>query len=182
MRRLLLFFTIVALGVTMGACTTEVIQQSSEAKVFATADELVADAKTRIKEVSIEEFRTKFDGEDPFILIDIRTVKEHNAGFIPSSISMPRGVLEFRIMSEKVWDDEGMYVPKKDEAIYLYCKKGQRGTLAAESLQKMGYTNVFNIQGGFLNWKKNYAEDIEKIETAGATEMAVGEEDDSGGC
>ncbi len=181
MKKLVFTLGAIALIVFMGSCSGKPKEQAKEQKIFATADELVADAKTRIKEISIEDFRAQYDGEDAFVLIDVRTVKEHNAGFIPSSISIPRGVLEFRILSEKVWDDEGMYVPKKEEAIFIYCKKGHRGTLAAESLEKMGYSNVTNIQSGFSGWKAKYAEDIEKIESAGGFEAAA-EEEDAGGC
>jgi len=151
-------------------------------KVFATADEMVADAKTRVQEISSEELKNVLEGDEPYILLDVRTAKEHNKGYIPGSILMPRGVLEFRIASEKVWDNEGMYVPEKGELILIYCKKGSRGSLSADALQRLGYTNVKNLFGGFLEWKKVNPEMIEVNEEAVGVGAAAAEEEDAGGC
>lgn len=163
-------------------CNNTEATQSNEAKIFATVDEMVADAKTRVQELTVQELNTILEGEEPFILLDVRTVSEHNGAYIPGSISMPRGVVEFRIASEPVWDNEGMYPPAKDELLLIYCKKGSRGALTADALQRMGFTNVKNVTGGFLEWKANFPEKIEVNEAAAGFTGAAAQEEDSGGC
>lgn len=156
--------------------------QNAEAKVFATVDDMVADAQTRIQELSVQELNSILEGEEPFILLDVRTVEENNSGYIPGSISMPRGVVEFRIASEPVWDNEGMYPPTTEDLILIYCKKGSRGALTADALQHLGYTNVKNITGGFLEWKANYPDKVEVNEAAAGFTGGSTQEASSGGC
>ncbi len=138
--------------------------------VYEDAKEMVREAKAGITEISIEDFRTKMDGDDPFILIDVREPGEYDESNIPGSISIPRGVLEFKIANEKFWDDEGMYVPEKDEEIIVYCKKGELGALAAETLVILGYTNVKSLAGGWVVWEygpEALEEEEEEVEEAG---------------
>jgi len=144
---------------------------------FKTAKELVVEAKTRISEISATDFHELFNASDYF-LIDVRTKAEFNNGHIPGSISIPRGVLEFRIDNEEIWANEEMYMPLKEELIILYCKKGSRAALAADALRKMGYTNVKSIAGGWLKWKYNYPK-LKEVSNSGNTGGHVEEE---GGC
>lgn len=144
-------------------------------------DELVEDSKKNITEISAQDLKALMDNAESYILIDVRESDEHNSEFIPGSISIPRGVLEFRINNEQVWDKEGMYPPLKEDLIILYCKKGHRGTLSVESLIKLGYTNVKNVTGGWLEWKTNFPDVFDVNESAGgAPTIASGGE--SGGC
>lgn len=144
----------IALGVFLYGCSCE--------KSYEGVDEMVKSAKAEIEEISVEDFKAKYDNFDPYVLIDVRTGAEHNHGFIPGAISIPRGVLEFRIGNQEYWDNAGLYMPRKDEEIIVYCKKGHRGTLAAETLRKMGYTNVKNLEGGWKNWELSYPLEYEK--------------------
>ena len=144
--------------------------------------QLVAEAQKQIMEISIDDFFQLMNGESPYVLLDLRLPEEHNKGYIPGSVCIPRGVLEFRIGSEKVWDEEGLYVPEKDEKLILYCKMSNRSPLAALRLQQLGYQNVHVLNGGWKAWKQKYPEVKEDNMEEGAGEYAAVEEEDSGGC
>jgi len=119
-----------------------------------------------------EETRQVMDTASAYFLIDVREAGEYAYGFIPEAVNMPRGVMEFNINREAFWDSRDLYPPEKDELIIIYCKKGMRSVLCASTLQKMGYTNVFYIEGGFKAWEKVFPNDFERLENA---------EDESGG-
>lgn len=164
---------------------TTIACQSNEnniGKTYANVDEMLADIRKDISEISIQEFNELMNSETPYTLLDIRLKEEHNRGYIPGSVSVPRGVLEFRIASEKVWDEEGLYVPEKAELLILYCKMSNRSPLAASRLQQLGYSNVKVINGGWKEWHAAYPEIMEdNIEEGGSVALAA-EEEDSGGC
>jgi len=89
------------------------------------------------------------DLEDPsLILLDVREPEEFASGFIPgkNTLTIPRGKLEF-LAIEKIAKPFGQNAP-----IITYCLKGPRGTLAALQLQRLGFTNVKNLEGGMLAW------------------------------
>lgn len=151
-------------------------------KSYESVDEMVADIRKDITEISVADFHSLMNSEDPYVLLDVRLPKEHNKGFIPGSVSIPRGVLEFRIGSEKVWDEEGLYVPEKEELLILYCKKSNRSPLAALRLQQLGYKNVKVISGGWHDWHEAYPEISEDNIEEGGMEYAAAAEEDSGGC
>lgn len=123
---------------------------------------LVEDAKRRVMEVEVTDFKTMIDREEYFILIDVRTENEHDVGYIPGSVLIPRGLVEFRIANENFWEDEGMYVPEKTDLLIIYCKSGNRSALAADALRSMGYKNILSLMGGWKAWKATYPENIEK--------------------
>jgi rhodanese-related sulfurtransferase len=149
----------------------------AHASIFQDVDEMVSLAKDNIEEVSVQDFRKIFNAEEYF-LIDLRTQSEHDGGYIPGSINITRGLLEFQIAKESVWTKAGMYVPGKDELIIVYCRSGGRAALAAETLEHMGYTNVKSIEGGWLKWKNTYPELYEeKAPSGGETHKA-----EEGGC
>lgn len=153
-----------------------------EEKAYDSVEEVIAEARSLTEELSLEEFHTLMNSDSAYILIDVRLPEEHKKGFIPGSVLIPRGVIEFRIASEKVWDEEGMYVPEKNEMLVLYCKKSKRSALAALALKQLGYTNVKNISGGWADWKIKYPEIKEDKIEAGAELGAAVEEEESGGC
>jgi rhodanese-related sulfurtransferase len=105
--------------------------------------QLVAEAKKNIREISPEEARAQLERGEA-ILIDVRESEsfreEHASGAKPLS----RGVLELEIEEE---------VPDVNQPIICYCGGGSRSALATESLQKMGYTNVRSMAGGLRAWK-----------------------------
>ena len=79
------------------------------------------------------------------VLLDVREESEWQRGYIPGAVHLGRGIIER--------DIERRY-PDKNTPFILYCGGGYRSALAAESLQKMGYTNVLSMSGGFTAWKK----------------------------
>ena len=179
---IVILLLVVCLGASVVSCTQTQGNDVSEQLVFNNTEELVNHAKESTSGISFVDFKKLYDGEDYFILIDVRTQAEHDHGYIPSSVAIPRGVLEFRIASEKVWDNEGLYIPEKDEQIILYCKSGNRSALAAKSLQKLGYSNVKYLESGWTEWFETYPDLIEKIAIEDAGAGMVSGSDDGGGC
>ena len=188
MKKIGLLFASILLVFTF-ACTstneeTEVVNEASaEATTFANVDELVEAVKAGITEITVEELKAKIDAEEEFLLIDVRTQKEFDKAFIAGAVNIPRGLLEFRIAKESFWEEEMLYLPKKDDLIIVCCKKGHRGALSAQALQSLGYTNVKNLQDGVGKWTEAFPEEIEKNETAApATEEEGEAEEEEGGC
>ena len=104
---------------------------------YESSDQLVAAAKEVIKEVSIEDFKTMYDGEDYFVIVDVRTSDEYDAGYIPGAVNIQRGILEFKIGKEEAWDAFGLYIPEKTDPIIVSCRTGNRSALAALALQEL---------------------------------------------
>tara|TARA_Y100000590_G_scaffold70201_2_gene76625 strand:+ start:6177 stop:6545 length:369 start_codon:yes stop_codon:yes gene_type:complete len=108
--------------------------------------ELVKDALTRVREIGIVEVKNKIDKKENFLLIDVREESEWLEGKIPEAIYFGKGIIERDIEANE---------PDKEKEMILYCQGGFRSALAADSLQKMGYRNVFSMSGGFGEWSKN---------------------------
>ena len=108
--------------------------------------ELVKDALTRVREVGVVEVKNKIDKKENFLLIDVREESEWLEGKIPEAIYFSKGIIERDIEANE---------PDKEKEMILYCQGGFRSALAADSLQKMGYRNVFSMSGGFGEWSKN---------------------------
>lgn len=168
--------------IVLGACQTE---QSTNTTLnsFEGKDALVAAAKEKITEISVEDFKTMYDGEEYFVLLDVRTGAEFDAGYIPGAVNIPRGLLEFKIGKEDVWDTFGLYIPEKADPIIVSCRSGERSALAAKSLMELGYEKVMSLEGGWLSWHEAYPELMEKIvaEEAGYEAMPT-EAETAGGC
>lgn len=103
---------------------------------------VVEDAKTRIREVTVEETIQRTDAGA--VLIDVREDNEWKMGHATDAIHLGRGVIERDIVGQ---------IPNKDKEIILYCGGGYRSALAADMLQKMGYRNVFSMAGGWKAWR-----------------------------
>lgn len=131
-------------------------------ETFNSADEMVTAANKGLETITVEALKSKIDSFEMFNLIDVRELNEHNLGYIPGSVNIPRGVLEFNIGSKEFWESTGFYFPEKTELFVLYCKKGSRSILAAESLKKLGYNNIVVIEGGWKKWELSYPELQEK--------------------
>ncbi|MFP5488361.1 MAG: rhodanese-like domain-containing protein [Acidimicrobiia bacterium] len=115
-----------------------------------TLADMVAAAKARIDELSVEQLQAEMAAGDVTV-IDIRDVRERwDRGAIPGAKSMPRGMLEF-------WFDPGSPYFRGGlefgQRYVLYCAGGQRSALAAAVLQDLGYTNVAHLEVGFNGWK-----------------------------
>lgn len=104
-------------------------------------ESLVDDAKSRIHEVTVEEALKRMPNGAK--LIDVREDNEWNAGHARGAIHIGRGVIERDIVGA---------FPDKDAELILYCGGGYRSALAADNLQKMGYTNVHSMAGGWKAW------------------------------
>ena len=105
--------------------------------------ELVDDAKRRVREVSIDEVKSLLDGGAVFHLVDVREESEWEKGHLPGAFHLCKGIIERDI--ESVIEDRAA-------PIVLYCGGGFRSALAADNLQKMGYTNVVSMDGGWRGW------------------------------
>ncbi|MFQ5430715.1 MAG: rhodanese-like domain-containing protein [Phycisphaerae bacterium] len=107
--------------------------------------DVVNDAKRRIREVQIDEVKPRLDAGEDFFLVDVREDREYEAGHLPGALHIGKGVIE---------RDIERLIPDLDAQIILYCGGGFRSALAADSLQKMGYTNVFSMDGGVRGWRE----------------------------
>lgn len=102
---------------------------------------LVNDAKSRVKQVDIEQYRKM--PADGHVLIDTREDHEWAAGHAAKAIHLSKGIIERDIESE---------IPDKSTNLVLYCGGGYRSALVADALQKMGYTNAISLDGGWRAW------------------------------
>lgn len=109
--------------------------------------EIVDDAKGRIAEVSVENARERMTAGAN--LIDVREDNEWEAGHAKGAVHLGRGIIERDIVDR---------FPEKDTELVLYCGGGYRSALSADMLQKMGYTNVFSMAGGWKAWKDSGGE------------------------
>ena len=104
---------------------------------------LVQDAKARVKECTVDDVRRRRDAGDKFLLVDVREESEWSAGHAAGAVHMSKGTIERDIETK---------VPDKAAPLVLYCGGGFRSALAADNLQKMGYTNVISMDGGWRAW------------------------------
>ncbi len=109
---------------------------------------IVDDAKTRVRETNVDEVKARMDRGDNFVLIDVREESEYAKDHLPSAIHLGKGVIERDIEAR---------VPELNTELILYCGGGFRSALAADNLQKMGYTSVISMDGGIRDWRdKSY--------------------------
>ncbi len=101
---------------------------------------LVNDAKSRIRQVDVPEYQRMLAAHEPHVLVDIREDNEWAAGHAAGSVHLGKGIIE---------RDIEVAVPQKDAKLVLYCGGGFRSALAADALQKMGYTNAISLDGGW---------------------------------
>lgn len=111
--------------------------------------DIVNDAKSRVKEESVPEAQSRLDSTPGARLVDVREDDEFRAGHVKGAVHLGKGVIER--------DVEKMF-PDKTVELHLYCGGGFRSALAADNLQKMGYQNVYSIDGGFRSFKEQNAE------------------------
>lgn len=107
--------------------------------------QLVDAVRINIRECTVHDIQQRISANEAFVLIDVREESEFAAGHLPGARSLGKGIIERDIES---------IVPDPDQEIVLYCGGGFRSALAADNLQKMGYTNIISMDGGFRGWKE----------------------------
>jgi rhodanese-related sulfurtransferase len=104
---------------------------------------LVNDAKKHIKQTNVADVKRRMDAGEKFVLVDVREDNEWANGHLPSAIHLGKGIIE---------RDIEQLVSDPNAKVILYCGGGFRSAIAAENLQKMGYTNVESMDGGWKGW------------------------------
>jgi len=105
---------------------------------------LVEHAKTRIRQLTVDQVKAKLERRDKFHLVDVREESEWAKDHVAGAIYLGKGIIERDIES---------HLPDKGTEIILYCGGGFRSALVADNLQKMGYTNVSSMDGGMRDWR-----------------------------
>ena|SRR5713226_3702215 len=106
---------------------------------------IVQDAKARVRELTVDQVKAKLDRGERFHLVDVREESEWAKDHLPKATFLGKGIIE-RDIEQKV--------PDVGAEIVLYCGGGYRSALAADNLQKMGYTNVYSMDGGIRGWRE----------------------------
>ena len=104
---------------------------------------LVEESKKHIRETNIQEVKHRLDAGEKFHLVDVREESEFARGHLPRALHLSKGTIE---------RDVETAIPDKSAPIVLYCGGGFRSALSAENLQKMGYTNILSMEGGWRGW------------------------------
>jgi len=104
---------------------------------------LVNDAKKRVKETNVADVKRRMDAGERITLIDVREESEWANGHLPGAVHLGKGIIERDIEQR---------IPTTDTKLILYCGGGFRSALAADNLQKMGYSNVESMDGGWKGW------------------------------
>ena len=110
--------------------------------------QLVDDARTRVREISVDEARARLSADGSVLLIDVREDNEWQAGHAAGATHLGRGIIERDIETR---------VPDKSTELILYCGGGYRSALAADNLQRIGYTRVYSLAGGWKAWQDSGA-------------------------
>ena len=116
-----------------------------------TAQQLVTEARSRIREIDAAQLLALQAGGTP--VIDVREPAEYAEGHLPGAVSIPRGVLEFEVDGHPAVN--GLRDPAlahRDQPVVLYCRSGGRSALAAEALQRLGFAEPLSLAGGFAAW------------------------------
>lgn len=146
MKKITNIFSAILLLFLMIGCTS----------IYENGKELAQEVNKVIPQTSVDSLQAMMERGDEFFLIDVRQPKEFDKGNIAYSTLIPRGDLEFKILDNNYWDEQGFYRPQKEDKIIIYCQDGSRGALATYSLIKMGFTNVSNLTGGFDAFDPNH--------------------------
>jgi rhodanese-related sulfurtransferase len=104
---------------------------------------LVNDAKKRVKETNVADVKRRMDAGEKILLVDVREESEWAKGHLPGAIYLGKGIIE---------RDVEAHVPDTGTKMICYCGGGFRSALVADNLQKMGYTNVESMDGGWKGW------------------------------
>ncbi|HWH60764.1 MAG TPA: rhodanese-like domain-containing protein [Terriglobales bacterium] len=106
---------------------------------------IVDDARSRVKETTVDEIKRRLDRGEKFMVVDVREESEFAKDHLPGAVHLGKGIIERDIEAR---------VPDPKTELVLYCGGGFRSALAADNLQKMGYTNVISMDGGIREWRE----------------------------
>jgi rhodanese-related sulfurtransferase len=110
---------------------------------------LVQDAKSRVRELTVDQVKARLDQGEKLQLVDVREESEFAKNHVPGSVHLGKGIIERDIETR---------FPDTATELILYCGGGYRSALAADNLQRMGYTNVWSMDGGYRDWsQKGYS-------------------------
>ncbi|MDX1795589.1 MAG: rhodanese-like domain-containing protein [Hydrogenovibrio sp.] len=115
---------------------------------------LVSEAKSHIKEVDCEQAKDLI--AQGYKILDVREPAEFLDGTLPMALHIPRGMLE--PMCDKDFAGHNPELSDLNQPWLIFCQSGGRGALAADTMQKMGYTQVVNLLGGYSAWKASGGE------------------------
>jgi rhodanese-related sulfurtransferase len=104
---------------------------------------LVNEAKKKVKETNVADVKRRLEAGEKFLLVDVREDNEWARGHLPGAVHLGKGIIE-RDIEQRVLDSSAKVI--------LYCGGGFRSALVADNLQKMGYTNVESMDGGWKGW------------------------------
>ncbi len=105
---------------------------------------IVEDARQRIRETTVDDIKARLERGDKFLLVDVREESEYAKDHLPGAVHLGKGIIERDIEQR---------VPDTATPLVLYCGGGYRSALAADNLQKMGYSNVLSMDGGIRGWR-----------------------------
>jgi rhodanese-related sulfurtransferase len=107
---------------------------------------IVQDAKSRVRECTVADVKARLAAGEKFTIVDVREESEFAAGRIPGALHLSKGVIE---------RDVERAVPDPATPLVLYCGGGFRSAMAADNIQKMGYSNVISMDGGWSAWTQS---------------------------
>ena len=105
--------------------------------------QIVNESKKTVKEVTVDDVKAMLDKGEKFVLVDVREESEFAKDHLPGAIHLGKGVIERDIEQR---------IPDTGTPLVLYCGGGFRSALAADAIQRMGYTNVISMDGGYKGW------------------------------
>ncbi len=104
---------------------------------------IVAEAKSRVAECTVADMQRRLGAGEKLLIVDVREESEYAAGHVPGAVHISKGVLERDVETK---------IPDPAAEVILYCGGGFRSVLAGDNLQKMGYTHVISMDGGWRDW------------------------------
>jgi rhodanese-related sulfurtransferase len=107
--------------------------------------QIVQEAKKHIRETTVDEVKARLDRGEKLCLVDVREESEFARDHLPGALHLGKGVIERDVEAR---------LPDTKAELILYCGGGFRSALAAENLQRMGYTNVLSMDGGIRDWRQ----------------------------
>ena len=113
--------------------------------------DFVGEARARVKHVSSDQLVDMMDDSKDLLIVDVREESEYAAGHIPGALLVPRGTLE-GAADKNYPKRDPILCDARDRRLVLYCASGGRSAMAADTLNQMGFGEVYNLAGGWDNW------------------------------